>query len=469
VDATPPTVAVTAPTDGGVVFGTVGITASASDNVRIEGVLFLLDDAPLGPEDVVAPYEVAWSTTGVANGSHLLKAVARDGGGNQSTSAITVTVANDLSAPTVTLRAPAAGATVSGTVGISATAADDQGVFGVQFRLDGAPLGGEDGAEPFEVAWNTLTASNGLHTLTAVARDAAGKETTASVVVTVANDTTAPTIALTSPAGTVTGTVTIAATATDDIAVSGVRFLLDGSILGVEDTAAPYEATWATLTAANGVHTITAVARDGAGRETTASTVVTVANDTTPPAVAITSPVSGGSVTGIVALLADVSDDGSVAGVQFELDGAPLGAEDTVAPYEFLWNTANSVNGGHTLGAVARDAAGNHAAAGAIAVTVANDLSPPAVALTSPAAGSVSGTLTIAATATDDVAIVGVQFLVDGVNLGAEDTTAPYEASWATLTVPNGDHTLTAVARDAAGHTAMATSSVSVTNDLPAP
>jgi hypothetical protein len=471
VDATPPTVGLTAPTDAGTVFGTVGIAASASDNVRIAGVLFLVDDQPLGPEDTTAPYEAAWSTTASSNGTHVVKAVARDGRGNQATSTITVTVSNDLSAPTVALTNPAHGTIVTGTLAVSATAADDQGVFGVQFKVDGVPLGTEDAAEPFEVAWNTLTASNGIHTLTAVARDASGRETAASVVVTVANDATAPVVAMTSPTGgSVSGTVTVAATATDDVGIASVRFLIDGSNLGHEDTTAPYEATWVTSGVGNGVHTVTAVARDIAGRETTASTVVTVANDTTAPAIAITSPVAGATVAGVVAVLAAVSDEGGVAGVQFELDGAPIGAEDTVAPYELLWDAAISSDGEHTLTAVVRDAAGNQATAAGVLVTVANDWTAPTVAVTNPAAGSVSGTVTIAATATDDVGVAGVQFLVNGVNLGAEDTTAPYELVWATLGVPNGVYTLEAVARDAAGNQAGSPGLVvAVANDTTAP
>jgi hypothetical protein len=63
----------------------------------------------------------------------------------------------------------------------------------VQFLLDGAPLGAEDTTAPYEVAWDSATAANGAHTLTAVARDAAGHSTTAAAVnVTVANDTTVP-------------------------------------------------------------------------------------------------------------------------------------------------------------------------------------------------------------------------------------------------------------------------------------
>src|SRR5207245_4437339 len=64
----------------------------------------------------------------------------------------------------------------------------------------------------------------------------------------------------------------------------------------------------------------------------------------------------------------------------------------------------------------------------------------------------------------DNVGVVGVQFKLDGANLGAELTTAPYAISWATTAASNGTHSLTAVARDAAGNTAPA-SAVSVTVD----
>src|SRR6185295_14903534 len=85
----------------------------------------------------------------------------------------------DTAPPTVSITAPASGATVSGSaVPVPATAADNVGVAGVQFALDGSNLGGEDTAAPYSLSWNTTTASNGSHTLTAVARDAAGNRTT---------------------------------------------------------------------------------------------------------------------------------------------------------------------------------------------------------------------------------------------------------------------------------------------------
>src|SRR5207245_763294 len=61
-----------------------------------------------------------------------------------------------------------------------------------------------------------------------------------------------------------------------------------------------------------------------------------------------------------------------VAGVQFLLDGANLGAEVTAAPYSVRWDTNTAANGTHTLSARARDAAGNTATSAAVTVTVSN-------------------------------------------------------------------------------------------------
>ncbi len=133
--------------------------------------------------------------------------------------------------------------------------------------------------------------------------------------------------------------------------------------------------------------------------------------------------------------------------------GVNLGAEDTTAPYSAAWN-ASTASGSHTLTAVARDAAGKSTTAATVTVTAMNaDVTAPAVSIAAPAAGStVSGTaVTVSAAASDNVGAAGVQFKLDGVNLGVEDTTSPYGVIWNTTATANGSHTLTAVARDAAG------------------
>src|SRR5438105_2966147 len=139
---------------------------------------------------------------------------------------------SDTTPPTVSITSPAGGSTVSGTITVSANASDNVGVAGLQFQLDGANLGSEDTATPYTVSWNTTTASNASHTLTAIARDAAGNRRTSSPVsVTVSNtaaDTTPPTVSMTAPANgsTVSGTVTVSANASDNVGVAGVQFKL---------------------------------------------------------------------------------------------------------------------------------------------------------------------------------------------------------------------------------------------------
>ena len=98
------------------------------------------------------------------------------------------------------------------------------------------------------------------------------------------------------------------------------------------------------------------------------------------------------------------------------------------------------------------DAATDGTDIGANIDAITSDTTAPTVAMTAPMTGVVSGTITVSATASDNVGVIGVQFRLDGASLGAEDMTAPYSISWNTATVPNGTHTLTAVARDAAGN-----------------
>jgi hypothetical protein len=91
---------------------------------------------------------------------------------------------------------------------------------------------------------------------------------------------------------------------------------------------------------------------------------------------------------------------------------------------------------------------------------------PPTVTMTSPApSGTVSTLATVAANATDsNYAITGVQFLLDGVNLGSQVTSAPYSIAWDSSAVTAGNHTLSAIAYNSAGMNATA-SPVSITVD----
>jgi hypothetical protein len=192
--------------------------------------------------------------------------------------------------------------------------------------------------------------------------------------------------------------------------------------------------------------------------------------DNTPPTASISNPANGSSVTGTINVTANASDNIGVAGVQFLLDGANLGAEDLSAPYSVSWNTTLVSNGNHTLTARARDTTGNITTSQGITVIVNNDIVSPSINFTAPAAGMVAGLINVSANASDNVGVTGVQFFLDGTNLGTEDLAAPYSVSWNTTNTVNGDHILTARARDAAGNTKTSSNLlVTVNNDIESP
>jgi hypothetical protein len=418
-DSAPPSVSLTSPGNGATASGTLTLTAVASDNVGVAGVWFTVDNTTVGSEDTAAPYQASWNSTTVGNGTHTVRAHARDAAGNVATSGtISITVSNtaaDSTAPTVALSAPANNATVSGTVTVSATASDNAGVTSVQFQLNGVNLGSADTSAPYSLSWNTTGAGNGTHTLRAIARDAAGNTTTSGTrVVTVNNastDTTAPTVSLTAPSSnaSVSSNVTVSASASDNVGVAAVQFTLNGVNLGSPDTSAPFSITWNTHGAANGNHLLRAVARDAAGNVTTSSArTVRVSNavpDTTQPTVAFTAPTSS-TVSGTITLAASASDASGIAGVQFTINGYNLGSQDTSAPYSYVLDTRQAPNGSYVLGAIAEDEAGNTRSV-TRTITINNAVAAPPPAPPAPPTPPPASTCTSVRPAVDWVCVGG--------------------------------------------------------------
>ena len=101
--------------------------------------------------------------------------------------------------------------------------------------------------------------------------------------------------------------------------------------------------------------------------------------DPTPPTVALVSPLADATLSGVVTLQAEASDDVAVAGVQFFVDGVAVGSADTAAPWTAPWNTASASDGPHTITVRARDTAANERTSAAVNVAVANAPSNPAV------------------------------------------------------------------------------------------
>ncbi len=189
------------------------------------------------------------------------------------------------------------------------------------------------------------------------------------------------------------------------------------------------------------------------------------AGDTTPPQVTITAPLNGAAVQGKIVVQATATDNVGVHHCVFTVDNAaPIG--DYNAPYELYVDTTTLVNGAHTVTIAAFDAAGNTAKS-VVSFTVTNpvpDTIKPVASLTmTPSGATVSGRVVFLATATDNVGVAKVVFaLENGTTVTAH--TAPYAWYFYTTTIPNGAHTCTATAYDAAGNSAGSTVAFTVKN-----
>jgi hypothetical protein len=190
----PPRLVLLQPAAGSVIIGTtvdVGYVASG-DLTAVNHVHFKLD---ANPEVMDLSFDGIYQFTNVLAGSHVLQGylVRADHSKILGTDASVSfsTGAADVTPPSVAITAPGPGATLTGTITVTATAADNSGVVaGVQFFLDGVPLGPEITTAPYSTAWNTQTTANALHSLTARARDGAGNQTVSTAIaVTVANST----------------------------------------------------------------------------------------------------------------------------------------------------------------------------------------------------------------------------------------------------------------------------------------
>lgn len=167
-------------------------------------------------------------------------------------------------APTVSITAPTAGATVSGVATLSVAASDNAGVSRVDLYVDGAFFG-SDTTAPYSFSWDTRNATNGGHAVVAKAVDAAGNVgTSATISVNVSNtssvDTTRPVVSITSTS--VSGSyLTVAVSATDNVGVTRVDLVIDGQYVA-KLTSPPWN-FWYPLSALGaGGHTIEAWAYD---------------------------------------------------------------------------------------------------------------------------------------------------------------------------------------------------------------
>jgi len=175
--------------------------------------------------------------------------------------------------------------------------------------------------------------------------------------------------------------------------------------------------------------------------------------DVTPPTAPTGLGVSVSTPTSVSLTWNSSTDAVGVTAYGLYLDGTRLPAtQGTSATFSGLVCGTT-----HFFGIDAVDAAGNRSTITTITATTAPcDTTPPTVAVAQPAeAAVVSGTaVPVTAAASDAGGLAGVRLLVDGADLAPEITSAPYQATWDTTGVPDGVHTLTAIARDASGNVA---------------
>jgi hypothetical protein len=528
-DSTAPTVSVSAPAPGSTVSGSsVAVSATASDNAAVAGVQFKLDGVNLGAEDTSAPYAVTWDTTTAANGSHSLTAVARDTSNNTATSSsVSVTVSNgssssasssngnsfDFSLSTAGAKSVVQGSSVTNAITATLVSGNTKSV---SYSVSGLPTGATASVTPGSCSPTcsaTVTiqtaASTPLATSTITVTGTSGsvsRTTTFSLTVTSASSgSSGPIVKLALDDGSGTSAADSSGNGNNAALQNGPTWTAgrSGGALnfdGSNDTLLiPSSASLNTistgLTFAAWVY-----------RNATQSGFVSVASRQ----VGTTYyehfylgfengnyrwfvNTSGGysSVT-----LGGSSPSGQWVHVVGTYDGSTVklyvnGAQSFSTPHS---GTFASDTTGITVGATHNDSSGTAEEAfnGKVddiniypyaltaqqvqqlyqsAPVSSGDTTQPSVSLSAPANGAtVSGSsVAVSATASDNVGVAGVQFQLDGANLGAEDTSSPYSTTWNTTSASNGTHTLTAIARDAANNTKSASVTVTVSNAVSTP
>jgi hypothetical protein len=506
-DTAPPTVSVTAPAGGATVSGIVTISATAGDNVGVVGVQFKRGTTDLGSEDTSSPYSTSWDTSGVANGSYTLTAVARDAAGNSTTSApVTVTVSNAPPDPSGLVAAygfeEASGSSVadgsnnSNTGTITGATRTASGRFGSALTFNGTS------------DWVTVPDASSLDltnamTLEAWVRPAAVtgwrtvlmKEQTNGLVYSLyANTDTNRPSAHVNPGNEVDtrGTAQLAVNTWAHLAATydgaNLRLYVNGTLASTHAvTGNMVNSTGALRMGGNqpwgewfsGQIDEVRVYRRALSASEIASDMSTPVNpaaiDSVPPSAPGALTATGG--LGQAQLSWGAATD-NIGVVRYDVHRSSTAGFTPSAANRVAQVTGTSyTDTGMAAGAwyyrvIAVDAAGNTGpASNEATATVTADTTAPTVSLTAPANGAtVSGAVTVSASASDNVGIAGVQFKRGTTNIGSEDTSSPYSVSWDTTALANGSYTLTAVARDAAGNsTTSAPITVTVSNTAPDP
>jgi chitodextrinase len=375
--------------------------------------------------------------------------------------------------------------TISGQVSWSITTSPQP--YKVDFFIDGVKSSTTELMPPFVYngdggVLDTTQLANGPHTFGEVAvfdnqggpvndpnYTNTGSTVTSVHKLTVSNagsDTTPPSVSITTPTNgaNVSGTVNIAANATDNVGVSSVLFIIDSTNLGSPITTMPYSKSWDSKTVNNGSHVITATARDAAGNVTSTTAVVSVANaDTTPPSAPANLSASAAAYNRVNLSWTASSDNVGVSGYYIIRNGTTIATTSSTS----YADTSVTASTNYQYQVQAYDTAGNISALSNIAqITTPSspDTSPPSAptGLTAVAVSSSQINLSWSASS-DNVGVVAYDVYRNGVKIGSPSTTSFGDSGLAASTT----YSYYIVARDAAGNSSSNSAPVSATTSSP--
>jgi len=367
--------------------------------------------------------------------------------------------------PTVFIQKPEDDAYRFGQVTIEAEASaggDVAAIVQVLFSVDGSSIGKAE-VSPWAAQWDSDKASEGPHTIKAIAKDNFDKLGVHQITVTV--DRTPPSVAFAAPdSGAVVNgdaqPVTVAVDAADNLALPGVTFSAKGpggaatDLGGVKQK--PWQVLWPTTGEPSGTWTLLATATDAAGHTAQATRDVVLDR---PPTLAFSDPTPGATLAGEVGVELLAQDDLGLQGsVTLRLDGTKVanlqpGSAGSGGKYllSWLWDTTQAAFGEHLLEAEVADLSGNKATASAkvsvdqslaVGVLVCNASFGGCKAPAGDPSTEYTGKVYLLATADDDNATVQKgELLLDGKGLQSL-AAAPWQFTWDSASIKDGAHEL---------------------------
>lgn len=257
------------------------------------------------------------------------------------------------------------------------------------------------------------------------------------------------------------GVVPIQVNASDNDSVKYVKIYINDFPEGYVQTL-PYTYNWNTLYRLDGSYSIRAEIADVSDNIYIIEPFVVILNngniiDTEPPTGSIIYPAAGMIVSGVVYIQVSAYDNGSINNVEFYIDGNSHFI-DLEPPYEYSWDsTQDTSDGVHIITTIITDETGNESTLNPITVTSNNwtesDITPPNVAIISPASGQeISGLINVIAEASDNLGVALVRLMING---EPEDTDYenPYSFSLDTENLDEDEeYIIGAIAEDISGN-----------------